>query len=63
MYQLEESRSGYYFLKRTMDIACSLMGLIMLSPIFLIVGIAIRLESKDDVIIPKYINIENLTNE
>lgn len=63
MYQLEESRSGCYFFRRTMDITCSLIGLIMLSPIVLIVRITTRLESKDDVIIPKYINIENLTNE
>jgi len=44
--QIEESRNGYYFFKRTMDIVCSLMALIILSPIFLIVVIAIRIESK-----------------
>ncbi|AWK51234.1 multidrug MFS transporter [Clostridium beijerinckii] len=43
---IEESRNGYYFFKRTMDIVCSLMALIILSPIFLIVVIAIRIESK-----------------
>jgi len=63
MYQLEESRSGYCFFKRTKDIAYSLMGLIMLIPTLLIVGIAIRLESKGHVIILQYINIENLINE
>ena len=48
--QIEESRIGYYFLKRTMDIVCSLMSLIILSPIFLIVVIAIRIESKGSAI-------------
>ena len=48
--QIEESRNGYYFFKRTMDIVCSLMALIILSPIFLIVVIAIRIESKGSAI-------------
>jgi lipopolysaccharide/colanic/teichoic acid biosynthesis glycosyltransferase len=49
--QIEDaSRRGYYFLKRTMDIFCSLTGLIVLSPILLVVGIAIRFESKGPVI-------------
>lgn len=49
--QIEDaSRRGYYFLKRTMDVFCSLMGLIVLSPILLVVGIAIKLESKGPVI-------------
>lgn len=49
--QIEDaSRRGYYFLKRTMDVFCSLMGLIALSPILLIIGIAIKLESKGPII-------------
>ena len=49
--QIEDvSRRGYYFFKRTMDIFCTLMGLIVLSPILLVVGIAIRVESKGPVI-------------
>lgn len=49
--QIEDaSRRGYYFLKRSMDVFCSLMGLIVLSPILLVVGIAIKLESKGPVI-------------
>ena len=44
--QVEDSRLGYYFLKRTMDVICSLVGLVILSPIFLVVTILIRLESK-----------------
>ena len=63
MYKPEEPRSECCFLKRTTDIDCSLMALIMLSPIVLIVGLAIRLESKGHVIISQYMNIENLTNE
>ena len=42
-------RVKYYFFKRTMDILCSLIGLILLTPIFLIVGILIKLESKGPV--------------
>lgn len=41
---------GYSFLKRVTDIIGSLMGLILLSPVLLIVMIAIRLESKGKVI-------------
>lgn len=45
-----ERRGEYYFFKRTMDILCSLGGLIILTPLFLIVGILIKLESKGPVI-------------
>ncbi|MGL4109667.1 sugar transferase [Clostridium sp. LP20] len=41
---------GYYFIKRIIDIVCSFFGLIILSPILLIVAIAIRVESKGSVI-------------
>src|SRR5471030_1198666 len=41
-----EPRVEYYFFKRAMDIFCSLTGLIILAPIFLLVGILIKLESK-----------------
>lgn len=41
---------GYYFLKRTIDIICSLLGLIALSPVFLITSICIKLESKGPII-------------
>lgn len=34
----------YLFLKRTMDIVCSLIALIVLSPVFLVTSIAIRAE-------------------
>lgn len=36
----------YHFFKRFMDIICSLTGLIILIPIFLIIGVLIKLESK-----------------
>ena len=42
----EGHRTGYCFLKRIIDLVCSLLGLIILSPIFLTVAILIRLESK-----------------
>lgn len=38
--------TGYCFLKRIMDIVCSLTGLIALLPVFAIVVLAIKLESK-----------------
>ena len=40
----------YLFFKRTVDILGSLIGLILLSPIFLIVAIAIKLDSKGPII-------------
>jgi len=40
------NRTGYCFLKRAIDFVCSLVGLIVLSPIFFTVAILIRLESK-----------------
>ena len=47
-----EVKSNYYyeFFKRSIDVICSIMGLIALSPIFLIVSILIRLESKGEII-------------
>lgn len=44
--EAEDTRMGYCFFKRAIDLACSLLGLIVLSPIFLVVAILIRLESK-----------------
>lgn len=44
--ETEDSRIGYCFLKRTMDVVCSSIGLIILSPIFLVTAILIRLESE-----------------
>lgn len=40
----------YKFSKRALDIICSLLGLIILSPVLLIVAILIKLESKGPVI-------------
>ena len=58
--QMEERRSSevvtkeksiiYKFSKRVLDIICSTIGLIILSPILLIVAILIKLESKGPVI-------------
>lgn len=44
--QTEDERLGYCFLKRSIDFLCSLAGIIVLSPIFLIVAILIRAESQ-----------------
>ncbi len=49
LFEERGTRKGYCFFKRTMDVFCSLMGLIILSPIFLIVGIAIKLETEGPV--------------
>jgi lipopolysaccharide/colanic/teichoic acid biosynthesis glycosyltransferase len=43
---VEDTRLGYCLLKRAIDVVCSLVGLIILSPILLIVAILIKLESK-----------------
>ncbi|MGG7214932.1 sugar transferase [Clostridium nigeriense] len=40
----------YKFLKRLLDLICSLLGLIVLSPVLLIVAILIKLESKGPVV-------------
>ncbi|WP_461207129.1 sugar transferase [Clostridium sp. DL1XJH146] len=43
-------RIGYYFIKRLIDVVGSLMGLIILSPVLLIVAILIKLDSKGPLI-------------
>lgn len=40
----------YNFIKRIIDIFCSLAGLILFSPVFIVTAILIRIESKGDVI-------------
>lgn len=47
---IEEESLGYDFFKRTLDILCSLAGLIVLSPLFLIVVVLIKMESEGDAI-------------
>jgi exopolysaccharide biosynthesis polyprenyl glycosylphosphotransferase len=42
----EEISVGYAFVKRLIDVIFSFIGIVALSPVFLIVSIAIRLESK-----------------
>ena len=44
-----DNRLAYRFFKRAMDILCSAVALILLSPLFLIVAIAIKLDSKGPV--------------
>lgn len=46
LLELKSKSKLYYFLKRCFDIVASILGLICLSPLFLIVAIAIRLESE-----------------
>ena len=47
----EKKKEGFYlFVKRVTDILGALIGLILLSPIFLIVAIAIKLDSKGPII-------------
>lgn len=47
--QIKERRI-YDFLKRTLDIICSLMGLIVLMPMLIVVAIIIKIESKGPII-------------
>jgi lipopolysaccharide/colanic/teichoic acid biosynthesis glycosyltransferase len=44
-----EKSSGYEFLKRTIDLIGSFIGIIILSPVFLITAIAIKIDSKGPV--------------
>lgn len=46
----KESRLIYNLLKRIIDIIGSLIGLILLSPILIIVGILIKFESKGPIV-------------
>ena len=55
-YEVEITEEGteqgiiYRALKRTMDIICSLVGLILLSPILIVIGILIKLESRGPIL-------------
>jgi len=40
----------YNFFKRSMDIVCSILGIVVLSPVMILVSIAIRLDSRGKVI-------------
>lgn len=44
----------YFFLKRLFDIVASLLGLIIFSPVFLVVAILIKLDSKGPVFLDHY---------
>ncbi|MDZ5254235.1 sugar transferase [Clostridium sp. LIBA-8841] len=44
--KVKEDKIGYLFIKRLIDILASALGLIILSPIFIIVSILIKLDSK-----------------
>lgn len=44
--KVKEDKIGYLFIKRLIDILASALGLIILSPIFIIVSILINLDSK-----------------
>ncbi|MBU3088269.1 sugar transferase [Clostridium gasigenes] len=47
---VESENKLYLFSKRTLDIIASLIGLIVLSPLIVIIGILIRIESKGPII-------------
>lgn len=47
---VENESKLYLFSKRTLDIIASLIGLIILSPLILVIGILIRIESKGPII-------------
>lgn len=44
------SEGGYLFLKRIIDFTASLIGIILLSPVFLIISIMIKLDSKGPIV-------------
>ena len=46
----KESKFVYNSFKRTIDIICSLCGLILLSPLLVVVGMLIKLDSKGPII-------------
>lgn len=48
--KMETTKPIYFFCKRAMDIVCSCLALIVLSPLLLIVAVAIKLESKGPVV-------------
>lgn len=48
--QVKGDRLGYCFIKRSLDVISSLLGLIILSPVFLIIAALIRFESEGSVI-------------
>ena len=52
----------YCFFKRIIDIVCSLMGLIVLGPVFIIVALVIKIESKGPIVfIQKRVGENGLT--
>ena len=44
------SEGGYLFLKRIIDFMASLIGIILLSPVFLIISIMIKFDSKGPIV-------------
>lgn len=48
--EISKSRHGYFFVKRLMDIVCSGLALVVLSPILAIIAVAIKMESKGPVV-------------
>lgn len=48
--QLNPNKTSYYVIKRIFDIVASLVGLIMLSPILIIVGLLIKLQDGGSII-------------
>lgn len=52
-YTVKEKKKVYYILKRTIDIVGSIFGLILLSPIFILISILIKLEDPKGKIIFK----------
>lgn len=48
--QVKSHRLGYCFIKRGLDVIFSLLGLIVLSPVFLFIAVLIRIESEGSVI-------------
>lgn len=50
MKEYNNSSFVYRFIKRVIDVICSILGIIALSPVFIIVSVLIKLESKGPII-------------
>lgn len=46
LYNMEKKKNGYKYTKRIVDIILSIIGLIILLPIFILIGIIIKIDSK-----------------
>ena len=51
---MSENRKMYDFVKRLMDIVCSLSGLIILLPVYIVVSVLIKIDSAGPVLFKQW---------